>query len=251
MSVAAVATLHDPEARLASFISTNSQALLDLFPATFVVLSPATCQEIKESLLRSGFKVTAGFKSIPKNYKKALKLGVKSECDYIFYADYDRLLHWAAKYPEELRCISERAVNYEFALIGRTKRAFQTHPETQRVTEHIANLTASRAINARKTLDVISACWGFSRRIAKHLLKLKIKNTYGFFCEWPVIAWRKAKRKCYFEVEGLEWETPDRYAKEIASAGYDAWVQSYQTREEWRRRAAIAQDCAEVLARLV
>ena len=72
----------------------------------------------------------------------------------------------------------------------------------------------------------------------------------GFYAARPVFLWSWAETKHYVEVEGLEWETPDRFRAEIAELGYDAWLDQFQSPAEWRRRVACMNDCLEELAPL-
>jgi hypothetical protein len=65
--------------------------------------------------------------------------------------------------------------------------------------------------------------------LAKKLLKTQTKSIYGFYCEWPITLWRHAENPAYVEVEGLEWETPDRYQEEIKKKGYERWLREFQT----------------------
>jgi len=38
------------------------------------------------------------------------------------------------------------------------------------------------------------------------------------------------------EIDGLEWETPDRYKEEIKAKGHEKWLHEFQTPQEWERR---------------
>jgi hypothetical protein len=77
--------------------------------------------------------------------------------NHLFYCDFDRALHWIKTYPEELTQIVESPPDNDYVLIGRTKRAFQTHPKTQTMTEGIGNTLASKMLNFPETRDILSA----------------------------------------------------------------------------------------------
>jgi neutral trehalase len=57
--------------------------------------------------------------------------------------------------------------------------------------------------------------------------------------------WRSARNPLYIEVEGLEWETLDRYRDEIKTQGIEKWKQDFQTASEWRRRTEMLRDFIE------
>lgn len=240
-----VSTLHDPENRLEELVDEYVGAIEKAFDLSYVVATPSTHQKIVGALDKIGFEVSRGQETIVGAYKKALESALSKNARKIFYCDFDRILHWAMKYPDELVNLIGSYRGYDFVLIGRTDRAFMTHPETQTSTENIANIISSRILGFKETRDIISACWRLTPRLVRELLRLPESNRYGFYCQWPIEAWRKAEKPYYVEVEGLEWETPDRYSKEIKCKGYDAWLKDFQTPGEWRKRVQILTDSIE------
>jgi len=46
----------------------------------------------------------------------------------------------------------------------------------------------------------------------------------------------------FTRARGLEWETPDRYRKEIEAEGYRRWLRGFETPAEWRRRVRVADE---------
>ncbi len=150
-------------------------------------------------------------------------------------------------YPDELKQITETPHENDFTLIGRTKRAFDTHPETQRLTEGIGNLVSSKALGFKNTLDVLGITWIMTPQLATMILKQKHVNEFGFYTQWPMKLWSSAKTPHYIEREGLEWETPDRYQEEIKQQGLENWRQEFQTINEWKRRTTMLNDFIEVI----
>ena len=216
-----------------------------IFKSSYIAVTPSTHQKIISTLNDLEFQTLIGPKDINGIYKEPLKNALTDEPDQIFYCDFDRILHWAMAYPNELKNTVISHLYHDFLLIGRTSRAFKTHPETQTITENIANHVASQILGFKETRDIISACWRFTPRLAEKLLKLPAKNIYGFYCEWPLTAWRHAANPVYLEVEGLEWETPDKYRREIKEKGYDRWIKELQTSKEWKRRVNLLKDTIE------
>jgi len=46
----------------------------------------------------------------------------------------------------------------------------------------------------------------------------------------------------FARVRGLEWETPDRFRKEIEVEGYRRWLRGFETPAEWRREVRVADE---------
>lgn len=234
-------TIHDPKATLSKEID-NSEELWNIFENRIAVYTPFTSSNMAESLEKAGFSVSKGSEEQVFTYRKALDLALEKASDRILYVDLDRLIHWDLKYPKELRKVVGEIQNAEFILIGRTERAFETHPTTQRKTERIANLLGSALLNFDETKDILSSTWAFAPRIGEDLLEANIENSSGFYCEWPVRAWKIAENKRYIEVEGLEWETPDKYRRKIKEIGYDTWLNNFQSPEEWEERVNLLEN---------
>lgn len=244
-------TLHDPEGRLCDLILSQRKLLGQLFSSLIVVVSPNTHRDDVKQLRDSGFKVSKGAKTVVHTYKKALRLAIHKDVGYVFYCDFDRLLHWAKVYPDELARVASLNGQHDFLILGRTPRAFMGHPETQRKTEYIANLLGSRILGFKDTIDIISACWRMSTKLALILVETHCENSYGFYCEWPIQAWQLARKPGYLEVDGLEWETPDKYVKEIQKLGFQAWLLKFQTQEEWKKRCDILREGTTALLKLI
>jgi len=242
-------TLHDPENRLNESLVKYGPLIKQIFKISCVIFTPLTSPKIIETLKNLKFETSRGAKNNFDTYKKALKQALNHDQELIFYCDFDRILHWAKTYPDELKNTMNSYLDHDFLLLGRTFRAFKTHPKTQIMTEEIANQIASKASGFKITTDIISACWRFTPGLAEQLLQLKIDNTYGFYCEWPIVAWKQARNPKYLEVEGLEWETPDRYQKEIKDKGYTRWLQDFQTPEEWEKRVEILKDLIQSICK--
>lgn len=221
------------------------------FKSLIVVVTPKTHPNIIKVLNNHGFEVHKGSESIISAYRVALRQALTKESERIFYCDFDRILHWTRSYPNELKEIIQSHSENDFLLIGRTPTAFKTHPETQRETEGIANKIASKILRFSQTRDIISVCWRMKPRLAEISLQIHVTNRYGFYVEWPVVAWQKAENPIYVEVEGLEWETPDRYRKEIREIGYDNWFIDFKTTREWEKRVRILRDTVESILKRI
>jgi hypothetical protein len=187
-----------------------------------------------------------------KNYQLAVEKGLEiaQNGEKFFYCDFDRLLHWYQKYPQELTMLFQNKMEndeHDLLLIGRTPRAFGTHPITQTATESLINQIGSKILNFESPQDVIVASWICKQELAKRLLQLNTITKTGFYVFWPVMMWLWATQRQYVEMEGQEWETPDRYLPEIQQVGYSKWIEQWQSPEEWQKRASILRDCLDEL----
>ena len=247
MKTALVSTIHEPQLRLLKLLEEYTPRLDFDDEPRVVAYSPPTHPKMVKALEGLGYITVPGSESVQSVYTAALERSLLESPDHVFYIDLDRLLHWVGKYPEEYQQTRRKALEHEFTMVGRTPRAFQTHPQTQTCTEVIANLVASRVLGFKETRDMIGVCWGLSSPLVRLLLSVPQGDAFGFFCEWPVVAWRHSTNRAYVEVEGLEWETPDRYEREIEAVGYEAWLKGFMTQKEWERRALILGDIVGAL----
>jgi hypothetical protein len=193
-------------------------------------------------LRERGYSTFRAEDSVISSYQTALSRALTPNVDSLFYCDLDRALHWIKSHPQELEALATTNYENDFVLIGRTRRAFDTHPETQTITEGIGNTLASKVLGFQETRDILGTTWILTPTLAKKVIKLKQMNQFGFYAEWPITLWRSARRPKYVESEGLEWETPDRYPEEIRAQGLDEWRRSFQTASEWRKRTEMLRD---------
>jgi len=207
-----------------------------------VVYTPKTHPETVSLLEERGYLTFKAEDTFVSCYKTSLNQSLEPITGDIFYCDLDRALHGIRNYPKEFETLIEPSTHTDFTLIGRTKRAFDTHPETQTITEGIGNMMASNVLGFQETRDVLGTTWILTPALAKKVIELKPRNQFGFYAEWPITLWRSARNPLYLECEGLEWETPDRYTEEIRAQGLDEWRRSFQTAQEWRKRTEMLRD---------
>ncbi|MCP4764342.1 MAG: hypothetical protein GY870_21390 [archaeon] len=252
-----VSTFHDPDSSLLDLLKKTLPDIKELFEIRVVCCTPSTDEIMKNLLIKEGFKViTSPSMRQVETYRSTIQLGIDSFKDFddltkngknIFHIDFDRLLHWISKYPAELRQILIENKEYEFVHIGRTTRAFETHPITQKKTEIIVNQLGSKVLGFTQTHDILSVCYIITKKLAEKLLKVKNRTSVGFYCTWPIYLWSWSSSNKYLEVEGHEWETPDRFKKEILEIGYDNWVLKFQNSSEWKKRVRFIDECMEEL----
>jgi hypothetical protein len=191
----------------------------------------------------------------------ALRTAFQAGAASFLYCDFDRWLHWVGRFPDELRdlpaALAGRRPRPWYACLGRTRRAFRTHPYVQRVAEGATNRAASLALGRR--LDATAgACW-LDRPGAEIVLAGSVEETNATDLEWPALVYRRTGRLAgkgrlaYVATEGLEFETAEFYASEIAAlGGREAWERAHYERPEvWRARLGLATDSVASLCRVL
>lgn len=243
-------THHDPDGAMLAQTRRVLPLLRQLY-ATIIVLTSATTEDRTIALLRdSGVEVVRddseqqGGAVLGLKRLELLRLALAQPVEHVHLCDWDRALHWAELYPDELRTIVGAIPRHDLLILGRTSRAFATHPRVQRDTEAIVNHVFDLAFG--QPLDVTAASRGFSRRAMEALLALDTHEpTVGQDCSWPLHLARQDELVIgYAATEGLEWETPDRFGDEIAAVGgLEVWLADYDADpQHWQFRLQVALD---------
>jgi hypothetical protein len=176
----------------------------------------------------------------------ALKMGLATTARHIHYADMDRLLRWVETRPEEWQRTVKAMHQTDCLIIGRTERAYQTHPQALVQTERISNAVVSHFLG--RTMDVSAGSKGFSRRAVEFLLANTAPGrALGADGEWTILLYRAGFRVDYVEVDGLDWETADRYQEQAANGDEQRRLaEEYDTRaENWAMRVQVALEIAQ------
>ena len=173
----------------------------------------------------------------------ALQKAIDAETPYIHYADMDRLIRWGETLPRELMFTLDKIRDAECLVIGRTDKAYATHPKALVQTEALSNRIFSHIFN--QELDLSAGAKGFRRDVAQFILKHAVPgNPLGTDAEWVVLARRGGFTLTDCRVEGLDWESADRYSNKAAdeeqqqqaAAEYDADAKN------WKRRVEVADE---------
>lgn len=244
-------THHDPEGRLVDQMARMLPTLRRLFAQIAVHATDMTADEHMAALRDAGALIqrapAEGHALIGRARRGAVELGLRLDGAHMLFCDLDRALHWAEFHPAELEQTVAWLRGSDFAVLGRTPRAFASHPQTQRDTEAIVNHVFARASGV--AWDITAAARGLSRRAAQAIVERCDEASVGTDAAWPLFLMREGGLSlAYRETEGLEFETPDRYGDQIAAlGGYDTWLARLDGDiREWALRLEIAR--AEVAA---
>ena len=247
--VVLAATHHDPSDVMLTQARRVLPTLHELYTGIVVLVTAATGTRTVDTLRGLNVRVEReqvqdrlGWGTMGLVRHQTIGHATELNAAYVHLCDWDRILHWAEAYPDELRHVVDAIPRHDFLILGRTPRAFATHPRVQRDTEGIVNHAFGLAFG--QELDVTAASRGLSRRAIETLLALpNPEATVGNDCSWPLYLARFPEFVIgYAATEGLEWETPDRYADEIAATGgLDAWIANFDAKpEQWEFRLQLA-----------
>lgn len=252
--VTLIVTVHQPDERLASLAEAQLPELARRYAALTAYCTSNTHPTILDLLRLNGASVrvddkpTLGIDGIGHVRRRALRVGLGAVTPHLQMCDFDRALHWSAHYPRELDAVLDEITRYDLLVLGRTERAWATHPPYQSETEPLFNKIFFLATGL--PWDVGAGSRGFSRRGAEKLLELSEESTVGIDAEWPLLLLRQNGFAVgYRACEGLEFETADRFAAEIEAAGsYDAWEAGMSADPaRWAFRMRLATQIAEAI----
>lgn len=177
----------------------------------------------------------------PQGRYNALKKSLETDASHVHYADMDRLLRWVEIAPDELRQTAKRIEQSDFLVIGRTEQAWATHPQALRQTEKISNSVFSSLLN--QELDLSAGSKGFSRSAVEFLMVNTLPaRAMGADSEWIVVLHRAGFKVQALLVNGLDWETADRYSDHAADAETQRRAaEIYDTdAQHWAMRVGVA-----------
>ena len=210
--IALASTFHDASGdKSIIFIKKHIKTIKNIFKSISLVLTDKTAKKIGDFLTKNGVKIIinpTGRGSLSR--KNALIEALKISCDCFLSIDFDRLLFWLEKYPNELLKVIKQIKQLnenDYLVIGRTDKAWNSHPTFQKIPEEETNDAISKEIN--KIADVTSGCRAFGRKIALSIVKnAKAIHSGISDTEWPMIVHlhNKANIKSIF-VDGLSYET--------------------------------------------
>jgi len=238
---------HDPEGRLYDQVGRALSRLTDIFGGIAVCASPQANQRALDLWRSAGAQVEVeARRSEPAMYRlglarrTAVTLALQWGLDHVLYCDGDRIVHWIEHYPDELRQVAGAIQQYDFTVLGRTPRAFASHPGVQRDTEGIINTVFARVSGL--AWDMGSGSRGLSRRAIAALNDHCPDDTIGVDVTWPMCLRRLDGLSLgYRLVEGLEFETGDGYGHQRAGGDYARWLDSLDDDpRRWEYRLKVA-----------
>jgi hypothetical protein len=231
MTVALAATYHDPQGRMYGQIENTLPVLAQVFSGMAIRASYSAYTPSLNLFARAGALITHGLPDqaverfkLGAARRDAIALALQTNRPFILHCDCDRILHWAERYPDELARVTQQVTEHDFTVIGRTPRAFESHPRIQRETEVIVNHVFATASGL--AWDVTAATRGLSRRAAEAILAGCPDVEVSTDVSWTLFLNQAGGFALgYVETDGMEFETADRYADAIARVGgLERWL---------------------------
>ena len=253
MPVALAATLHDPDG---SFLPLLRPALPDLarhYAGMAILATDQTAGEVRDLLAGAGAEVVVSptdYRLVGRRRLAAVERAA-ALAPAVHLCDFDRLLHWWHHHPEELADVLTHVARVDLLILGRTARAWATHPANQVETEQLANRAVSLVYG--EAVDVCAGSRGLSRRAVAYLAAHSRERGVGTDAEWPLLLRSTGGFVCeHRPTEGLEFETADRHQEEVARAGGLAAWNALLDRDpaRWAFRAHVAADIVDAAVRL-
>lgn len=255
---ALVSTLHDPHADILPFLDRDDVVdALGWYPVVSVAATIVTDPSVTARLQALGVQVVEGGTT---GVARRAALAAIPPALGSSNIDFDRWLHWLIAWPEELENLSSRigtvAARQDVMpwciVLGRTSRAFQTHPQVQRLPEMATNRTLSLA--AGKSLDAVSGAVWLSPEGRELILASSIEESAATDLEWAGLILRRDPARLHgLLFEGLEWETPDFHATAITHmGGLEPWIrETFDTPAMWTSRLQLAAASVTALQRVL
>ena len=250
-------TVHDPESRLVELLRRHADAVRASSTVAVAAVTRQTAEATIEALLAAGITpVVENDRGVGQARRTAVRAVTEAGATSVLYCDLDRWLHWREFWPQELADLPARLEGSRpaplYACIGRTTRAFGTHPKVQVACEDATNRAVSAAF--RRRCDVTAGAAWLSAEGARLVLAASVEASNATDGEWPAIIWRHDPRRVLQTwCEGLEFETATFFQFEVESAGgRDAWVrQTYDTVEAWASRLTLASATVNAFVRVM
>jgi len=221
-------------------------ALAVLYEAVVIIVPPDVPDEVIQtvgSLPGIDLHMTAAWRS---GKHQSLQRSLETDVEWVHYCDFDRLLHWLECYPEELAALIV-AASSDCLILGRTERAWATHPRCMIETEALFSVPFSHLLH--HPMDLGAGSRVFSRKAAEIIVE-QCQAEWGWAVDvaWPLALQAAGCSIAYREVDGLAWETPDQHREQAADENTRRqMIQTYDGDPvRWRERVAVADEIMRV-----
>lgn len=225
-SVALATTYHDPQGVLYTQLEEHLPWVQALFTGIAVNVSPELHRPTLELLRKAGVALTEqpramqsdGVPALGQVRRAVVAQALTLHTPFVMYCDGDRLLHWAERYPDELVTVVKQLPAHDFTILGRTVRAFASHPRIQSETEALINGMYTQLSGYH--WDITAAARGLSRAAAQAIVDRCLDDSIGVDASWPLFLQQTGGfTMATIATEGLEFETATQYAAAVAAAG--------------------------------
>jgi hypothetical protein len=223
-NVALSFNIHNLNKAIVKNVTNYFPRISELYEEMYAIATSATHEDVISVLEEQGVQVIpqtgggVGLEYIGDARRQALQVGIRNGNEYTHFIEFDRLLRWVSSYPNELKEVVEKIPDYDFLVLGRTPRAFNTHTRCQIETETISNKVISLIIG--NEMDFTCASRGISRNAGEVILEKSTATHVSTDSEWPIIIKYLTDFPIgYIQVDGLEFESLFRAPGRVKEAG--------------------------------
>lgn len=243
-----VSTLHDCEGRFLALVRKFRKDFPKNLTGTIISHTKETNQSLIALLESLGMIPVLGGK-----WGEARRIGMAEALDSseerFFFCDFDKILHWLSVERNEFISLLNCQTEKDFLVLGRGKKVFETYPQSWQRTESIINELVSQKFGFR--VDVLASACILNRKTGREIIAQSKEKEWGSCVEWPLLVYKSGLKIGYQELEGLTWEDPDRFEKEIKKIGRKFWQEeNYNSISEWEKRVMICGQQLAVVKRL-
>ena len=247
-NVALSFNIHNPNKGIVNNVTKYFPLISDFYEEMYAIATSVTHDDVISVLEAQGVQVIpqtgggVGLEYIGDARRQALQVSIRNDNEYTHFIEFDRLLQWVSSYPNELQEVVEKIPDYDFLVLGRTRRAFNTHTRCQIETEIISNKVISLLIG--KEMDFTCASRGISRNAGEVILEKSKATHCSTDSEWPIIIKYLTDIPIgYIQVDGLEFESLFRAPERVEEAGgLDAFKKGLDNDpESWLHRIRLAE----------
>ncbi|MEB6213377.1 hypothetical protein [Enterococcus casseliflavus] len=203
-----ISTVHDPHMKLINDINRSTPIINEIFDEIYICISDETNEMVTDIFTNNYSNVKVIRKQGAADARRnVLKFAISETklSQQIMYCDFDRVITWIKLYPEELfEVISKFNSNFDkdYIVVGRTEKAFDTHPSSWKYTEIITNKMSALAFGI-ENLDITAGASIFTLNAGKHIAMLS-KHSHTD-CEWPKIIYDGSGIIGEIKVDGLSY----------------------------------------------
>ncbi|MBM7837425.1 hypothetical protein JOC54_000656 [Alkalihalobacillus xiaoxiensis] len=187
-----VTVMHDSEARFLKAFHVHMPKLKQIYHNCFLALSDQSDHRLEQIAKEHGVTVIrVAKKGAAFARREALRFAWRDQQQNLsyHYCDLDRLFTWMEEDLAELNVTLELIKGFDYAILGRSEKAFLSHPLEWRETEKWVNYVFSLAINQKA--DVTAGSAGMSRRALEEIVKqIPISDAKMTDAEWPLVVKR-------------------------------------------------------------
>ncbi len=241
---------HDPDDLFVPILERCVGKIPEEIVGSTIAVTPETTIKVYELLKKLNFKIIEGG-PYGVGRMAALKSSLKDANETLFFVcDFDKMLHWIENDIDEFKSIFKLLPENDLTAIARGEKAILTYPTSWVETEFIVTRVVGKILG--KEIDLMNGPYIVNRRAGETIAEFAKETGVGACAEWCLISHLHNLSVGNHFVNGLTWEDPDRYQKQIQETGnLDVWKEkTFDSLYEWRKRIEFLHRQVEVMIRL-